>query len=438
MQTARLVTSLQRIKPEFWTQGLGQVVTPVLEKFNITTEGGILGIKGMAEAGAGLGAKFTTLIPVIGKIVLAILAVKTATELIKFAWDNLSPTAKLKSLEEATEDAAKAAEDAKKEYDNLITSISSLKDKSKNIDEMDRGTQEWRDSVHELNKELQDLADKYGLTLGHGLKVENGHLALEDGFEEDIKQQETQKVNNANTIAADMAFGTAYQTFSNSSNSTGLAQFIQDFGLDALLKTDVGNAQVLQDFLNKQSEKHTVFNSDSGLYEYDSQFHGRGYAFDANTYGFDENAATELETLRTAIVARLLDEAANEGLNLSDEEVQEQATRLLGEIILNGLTDASTSDYANEFGLTKTGLTGARGYDFGDSHYDLSATRTAADVNSTFTGVVDSIQQERAGYGKLGARADLRDFDVDSEGYSAKEKEEMERYAEVVKQINKN
>ena len=68
-----------------------------------------------------------------------------------------------KQFEIASEAAAKAAERAKElsdAYNDVKTSLESIEEKQKALEEMTYGTQEWRDAVRELNNEILSMVQK--------------------------------------------------------------------------------------------------------------------------------------------------------------------------------------------------------------------------------------------------------------------------------------
>lgn len=107
---------------------------------------------------------------VVGLIALIVLLVKTIKD--------STPEAKLKALEEATEEASDAADKAAEAYDNLNDSIEKLKDGYARIEELTRGTKEWKEAVQEVNSEVIGLADTYS-EFSSLIKSEGGVLKID-------------------------------------------------------------------------------------------------------------------------------------------------------------------------------------------------------------------------------------------------------------------
>lgn len=89
-----------------------------------------------------------------------------------------SPEGKLKKAQEATEKAKEAADQAKQAYDNLNSSIESLKDKYSTLENLTKGTAEWRDTVKETNEKVLELVGSYK-ELGNYVSFENGVLTID-------------------------------------------------------------------------------------------------------------------------------------------------------------------------------------------------------------------------------------------------------------------
>lgn len=89
-----------------------------------------------------------------------------------------SPEGKLKKAQEATEKAKEAADQAKQAYDNLNSSIESLRDKYSTLENLTKGTTEWRDAVKETNEKVLELVGSYK-ELGNYINFKNGVLTID-------------------------------------------------------------------------------------------------------------------------------------------------------------------------------------------------------------------------------------------------------------------
>lgn len=92
----------------------------------------------------------------------------------------------------ASEQAAKAAQDAKKNYDelkesfkNLTSSISDYKDAKTALNELTTGTEEWRDAVNDLNDKVLQLIENFPELANYLERTEDGILSInQEGFDE--------------------------------------------------------------------------------------------------------------------------------------------------------------------------------------------------------------------------------------------------------------
>lgn len=138
----------------------------------------LLGIDQIDDAGvafAKLGAKMAPLIA----IAMALYAVWKA-------WDDTRIETKIKKASEATQEAKKAAAEATQEYAELKSTLDGFKDQYNAIEDMVVGTEEWAAAVSEVNANLQEVIDKYGLMAGEDFIFENGVIVLTAKGEEKV------------------------------------------------------------------------------------------------------------------------------------------------------------------------------------------------------------------------------------------------------------
>lgn len=135
-------------------------------------------------------------IGIILAVVAAIFLVVKAIKAIKTAQDNTIEK-RLERAAEATTKAKEAAEEAAQAYDELSESFDNLTSKRENLEYMTEGTTEWKDAVKELNKETQELIDKYSGLKWHYDK--NGILVIEN--EEEYKEEARVNASNAKIYA---------------------------------------------------------------------------------------------------------------------------------------------------------------------------------------------------------------------------------------------
>jgi hypothetical protein len=67
----------------------------------------------------------------------------------------------------------------------LVNSLNSLDDKYKGLEELTRGTKEWREAVRAVNDEVLDLITEYPQLAGMFENVD-GVLTIKAGMEDDV------------------------------------------------------------------------------------------------------------------------------------------------------------------------------------------------------------------------------------------------------------
>ena len=121
-----------------------------------------------------IGAALLPILPYI----LAIAAAIGAVVLIAKKIYDKSAAGRLKAAQKDTQKAADAAKEAAEEYNNLNNAISSIADKTEGLQELTKGTQEWRDAVVSLNSEILELVNTYPELAGF-LGNEGGVLKID-------------------------------------------------------------------------------------------------------------------------------------------------------------------------------------------------------------------------------------------------------------------
>lgn len=129
-----------------------------------------------------LKASLAALAPTFGRILIAITAIYSIWK----AWEDSRPETKIKKAAEATQEAKKAAAEASKEYAELKSTLDGFKDQYNAIEDMVVGTEEWAAAVSEVNANLQEVIDKYGLMAGEDFIFENGVIVLTAKGEEKV------------------------------------------------------------------------------------------------------------------------------------------------------------------------------------------------------------------------------------------------------------
>jgi hypothetical protein len=142
-------------------------------------------------------ASLAPILPIILAITAAVVALGVVLGVVlKNLYEN-SPKGKLKAAEKSAKALGAAAEEAANNFEELSNGIDSLGDKYKALDELTRGTKEWKDAVMDINSEVLNLVDKYP-QLAEFLEGGEGVLRLnldDAGLQEIIIEAETASIS---------------------------------------------------------------------------------------------------------------------------------------------------------------------------------------------------------------------------------------------------
>ena len=114
-----------------------------------------------------------SILPYVAAAVAAVGVIIGVVQAIK----NASPEGQLKAAQKAADGLKEAANNATQAYNNLVDSMDALEDKYTTLEELTRGSREWRDAVQEINSEVLDLIDKYP-ELATLLETKDGVLSI--------------------------------------------------------------------------------------------------------------------------------------------------------------------------------------------------------------------------------------------------------------------
>ena len=138
-------------------------------------------------------------IGVIGGVVAALAVVVSVYKAIKAA----SPEAQLERTAELTKEASEAANEAAQSYNTLNDSLKNIEDGTSTLENLTRGTQEWKQAVQDVNRQILELIEKYPelaafveskggvLTINENKKNAQGQRA------EDVREDYLSKKNQA-------------------------------------------------------------------------------------------------------------------------------------------------------------------------------------------------------------------------------------------------
>lgn len=97
---------------------------------------------------------------------------------------------KIKAAEERTKAAKESAEKAKEAYDNLLNDKEKYGELQNTLDNLVKGTLEWKEALIEANQQVLNLLTTYPELAKHLQTGENGQITIaEEGFEEILQNQ---------------------------------------------------------------------------------------------------------------------------------------------------------------------------------------------------------------------------------------------------------
>ena len=191
-----------------------------------TSTGGVITLSGaVGHLAESIGGLLADMLPLVAGIMAAILAFKAFKWVIQKIIE-LTPEGKLKKLQEETEKAAQTANESAEAYDNLVTALSSIDDKEEALSKMTRGTQEWKEAIEELNKEMLLLIAEENLVFGNKGDAgadwwynEDGKIEFAPGVRERITKNRANKAKEDKN--AELITKTAYnkQAYDNTKKS---------------------------------------------------------------------------------------------------------------------------------------------------------------------------------------------------------------------------
>ena len=151
------------------------------------------------SAGTKAGAGMTAALGPIGLIILAVTALTAAFIALSSAIYKASPEGQFKTAEKAAQDAAKAADEVKASYDALNTSLNNLDSGIQTIEELERGTLEWRSAIADSNAALIDLLSTYDMLDAANFTTDaDGVMKITDEAKNQLLEEQEKAVNEAN------------------------------------------------------------------------------------------------------------------------------------------------------------------------------------------------------------------------------------------------
>lgn len=187
------------------------VDTAALHANNLVTGTATVVTKSFSAALKELWASLVPLLPVIVPLAIALGALVAAWAI----YDNATGAAaeNAKQNNKNLEETKTALDDVNSRLNTLNSTLSGLNDKRKNIDNLTYGTIEWRDAVNELNDEVDDLIEKYGLIKGQDWDIDaQGRKYITDTGAETMRtSMDEERSNLLSAKAAQQKFKDKYE-----------------------------------------------------------------------------------------------------------------------------------------------------------------------------------------------------------------------------------
>ena len=134
-------------------------------------------------------------------IVVAVTATLVGVIAIFKAINNNSIEGRMKKAEEATASAKSAAEEAKQAYEQLLSDHSEYDELQNKLEDLTKGTKEWKDALIETNDQVLELISKYP-ELSEFLNIsKDGQITLTDEGWETVENKKYEDSAKARTIA---------------------------------------------------------------------------------------------------------------------------------------------------------------------------------------------------------------------------------------------
>ena len=207
--------------------------------------GALTAVGGVATTIAPLLAKLGLTAGPVGWIITALSALMVIIPRISQAIHEATPEGRLEAAQEATQKASEAAEDAAEAYENLKGALDSIGDQQNNLNNLVEGTDAWREAVHELNKEILSLVEKYPQLSDFVTYGKNGVLGLDYNARNEEGKTVQTILNDAekNTTAANVAKTLAQAAESKEerelNTSNAIKQFQKDYGFKVSWNSNV-------------------------------------------------------------------------------------------------------------------------------------------------------------------------------------------------------
>lgn len=223
-----LISAYKALTAEETVETLAKLGTKAAERaFDAATRSATMSIWQQVAANIALEASvapvLTAILLVTASLTVLIASIYLIVKAVK-AIEAAKPEGVLKSAKEAAQEAATAAQECATAYSNVKSALDELESSISAIDDLERGTVEWKEAILESNDALIDLLSTYDM-----LSSEN-FTTNADGLMEltsDAKEALLNKAN-AKSIAASSANYAAQIRVNNAENRTKASEAAED------------------------------------------------------------------------------------------------------------------------------------------------------------------------------------------------------------------
>ena len=299
---------------------------------------------------------------------------------------------RMQAAAEATERAKEAAEKANEAYEELLEAKSGYDELQEQLDNLTRGTTEWKQALLEANKQVLELLTTYPELAQYLSRGEHGQLVISDEGWDAIIQQQEQAMKNAQVnvmssqmaetrlqeekINKDFAEALGYTNYNRETNqaideygNTTTAKVVdgqiekiyaayQENGAELFKKNGDEYSQALLDLAESTyMSAEELYNLADELGEYDAALNNNKTTMQAQAEAMIMAGASE-DVINSKYGAEIVSGMAKEAVGSDNEEAKE----LAGELYKNDGASSKDNEKFQELmaqnGLTEKDMTG--------------------------------------------------------------------------------
>ena len=160
------------------------------------------GAGGTATSGAGGASGTASLGSMIGGAALVAAGILLIVGAIALSVELYNKEAKAaKKAAEQAERAAERADELKQKYQETQSTIDSYEDGRKKLEELTKGTLEWKEALADTNEEAKKLIAQFGEELKGKYEIIDGQIVFDEGVLEELEEAQLDKRNKASAVA---------------------------------------------------------------------------------------------------------------------------------------------------------------------------------------------------------------------------------------------